>query len=158
MKSHELVRSLLENRNAKELAAAMNLSLSSIYKWAEPSEGGSGTPNPLDRIEQLIEATGDPSIAQWVCEKAGGFFVNNPHVSGERSFDSVIVATNQIVQEFAQTLSLIATAASDNSLTREEACEIRSRWQELKTAAEEFVNLCEQGNFAPTGSEKAGYI
>ena len=44
-------------------------------------------------------------------------------------------------------LALIATAATDRSVTDEETRAIRSRWQELKSVTEEFVICCEQGDF-----------
>lgn len=127
----------------------MNLSLSMIYKWAEPSgEGGSGTPNPLDRMEALMRSTDDTRLVQWICQRAGGFFIHNPKANWPHPF-AVIPATNQIVQEFADLLSVIATAAGDNNISRKEAVAIRQRWEELKSVTEGFVHCCEQGNFGP---------
>ncbi len=152
MKSHELLREVFESSNPKQVAAGMGLSLSMVYKWAEPSEeGGSGAANPLDRIAELIAATNDPRIVQWICERAGGFFIENPRTSRGRSF-SVLPATNQIVQEFADMLAVIATAAVDNSISRTEADRIRSRWEDLKKVTEGFVRCCEEGDFAPMKS------
>ena len=127
----------------------MSLSPSTIYKWTEPScDGGSGTSNPLDRIGQLMKITSArEEIAQWVCQQAGGFYVQNPEPTARKEATSVIVASNKIVQEFADMISMVATAAIDNSITAQEARDIRSRWQELKSAAEEFVICCEQRNF-----------
>jgi len=53
MRSHELLREVFHESSAKQVAADMGLSLSMIYKWAEPAEGeeASGAANPLDRIE-----------------------------------------------------------------------------------------------------------
>ena len=59
----------------------------------------------------------------------------------------LIPATNQIVQEFADLLAVIAKAAHDNEVTRPEAVEIRARWEELKSVTEGFVTCCEKGNF-----------
>ena len=43
MQSHELLREVLQKTSAKQVAADLGLSLSMIYKWAEPDEGdGSG--------------------------------------------------------------------------------------------------------------------
>ena len=43
MQSHELLREVLKTSSAKQVAADLGLSLSMIYKWAEPDEGtGSG--------------------------------------------------------------------------------------------------------------------
>ena len=148
MQSHEVLREVLREGNAKEIAAAMSLSLSLIYKWAEPAEAGSGTANPLDRIEALLRCTNDPRIAQWICERAGGFFIKNPKSKWPHP-DFLIPATNQIVQEFADLLAVIASAAADNSITKQESKPIRARWEELKSVTEGFVRCCEDGNFSP---------
>jgi hypothetical protein len=68
---------------------------------------------------------------------------NKPHPS------YLIPATNEIVQEFADLLAVIATAAADNQITQKEANEIRARWEELKSVTESFVACCEEGNFLP---------
>jgi hypothetical protein len=147
MHSHEVLREVYQKVNPKVVADAMNLSLSMIYKWAEPSgDGQSGAVNPLDRIESLVQCTDDPRITQWICERAGGFFIRNPKSHWPHPF-SVIPATNQIVQEFADLLSVVATAAKDNHVTRDEAVSIRSRWEQLKSVTEGFVRCCEEGNF-----------
>lgn len=148
MQSHELLREVIQKTSAKQVSADLNLSLSMIYKWAEADEGdGSGAVNPLDRIEQLIRSTNDRRIVQWICEKAGGFFILNPKTDKPHP-DYLIPATNEIVQEFADLLAVIAMAAADNQITNKEAKNIRGRWEELKTVTEGFVACCEQGNFA----------
>src|SRR5690348_8105865 len=61
MQSHELLREVFQKASAKQAASELGLSLSMIYKWAEsPGQAsGSGTANPLDRIEALHRCTGD---------------------------------------------------------------------------------------------------
>lgn len=149
MQSHELLREVIKDSSAKHIAADLNLSLSMIYKWAEPSEkaDGSGLANPLDRIEQLIKSTGDPRLPQWICERAGGFFIHNPKARWPHPYQ-LVPATNQIVQEFADMLGVIAAAAGDNHITKTEARDIRRRWEDLKRVTEGFVNGCENGNFS----------
>ena len=149
MQSHELLREVFKETSAKQIAADLNLSLSLIYKWAEPPENvaGSGLTNPLDRFDQLIKSTGDPRLAQWICERAGGFFIHNPKANWPHPFQ-VIPATNQIVQEFADMLGVIAVASGDNSITKSEAKDIRRRWEDLKRMTEGFVRCCEEGNFS----------
>lgn len=127
----------------------MGLSLSMIYKWAEPDEGsGSGTANPLDRIEALMRCTKDRRVVDWICQRAGGFFIVNPHTAAPHPA-FLIPATNQIVQEFADLLAVVATASADNQITAKEAEDIRARWEELKSVTEAFVRCCEEGNFRP---------
>jgi hypothetical protein len=160
MQSYEVLSGVIHKGNAKEIAAAMGLSLSLIYKWAEPSEAGSGAANPLDRIEALVRSTNDPSVVQWICERAGGFFIKNPKANWPHPH-FLIPATNQVVQEFADLLAVIASAAFDNSISKQEAKVIRARWEELKSATEGFVHCCEEGNFNPlrkdlSPSDKSG--
>lgn len=155
MQSHELLREVLQKTSAKQIAAAMGLSLSMIYKWAEPDEGdGSGTVNPLDRVEALIRCTNDPRLVQWICERAGGFFIRNPRTNLPHPY-YLIPATNEIVQEFADLLAVIANAAADNQISTKEAKDIRARWEELKSVTEGFVRCCEEGNFTPITEKSA---
>lgn len=147
MQSHELLREVLKKASAKTIAADLGLSLSTIYKWAEEDEkDGSGVANPLDRLEQLIRSTNDRRLVQWICERAGGFFILNP-ATNKAHPDFLIPATNEVVQEFADLLAVVATAAADNHITQKEAETIRARWEELKSVTEEFVTCCEKGNF-----------
>ncbi|MGD0252152.1 MAG: phage regulatory CII family protein [Verrucomicrobiota bacterium] len=148
MQSYELLREVFENKTPKQVAADLGLSLSMVYKWAEPPNqaAGSGTGNPLDRIEALLTSTGDHRLVQWICQRAGGFFILNPKNTPHPHY--LIPATNQIVQEFADLLAVIAKATADDKITQDEAKQIRARWEELKTVTEGFVACCEEGNFA----------
>jgi hypothetical protein len=155
MHSHEVMREVLKKTSAKQIAADMGLSLSLIYKWAEPPEddSGSGASSPLDRVGQLIRITGDARVAQWVCEQADGFFIRNPHNLPPTL--NVIPATNDIVQEFADMLATIAQASADNQISKEEAKIIRRRWEELKSVTEGFVKAAEGGNYGPIKAPEA---
>jgi len=157
MQSHEILREVLQETSAKQVAADLGLSLSMIYKWAEPDDGtGSGSVNPLDRIEQLLRSTADRRLVQWICERAGGFFIQNPKTNNPHP-DFLIPATNEIVQEFADLLAVIASAAADNEISHPEAKKIRARWEELKSVTEGFVACCERGNFSQL-KEKAAQV
>jgi hypothetical protein len=146
MESHELLREIFDKKAPKEVSADLDLSTSMIYKWAQPSANDGGIENPLDRIEALYQSTGDHRLVQWICQRAGGFFILNPKNTPHPTF--LIPATNQIVQEFADLLQVIAAAAADNQITPAEAKQIRARWEELKSVTEGFVECCEEGNFA----------
>ena len=148
MQSHELLREVFQNCSPKQVAAELGLSLSMIYKWAEPPEPatGSGSANPLDRIDALIRCSNDQRLVQWICQRGGGFFIQNPETNKPHP-SYLIPATNQIVQEFADLLAVIATAAADNQISTKESEQIRARWEELKSVTEGFVACCEQGNF-----------
>ena len=146
MESHELLREVFRKVSPKQAAAEMGLSVSMIYKWAEPPASTSGAPNPLDRIAALIHCTEDPTIIRWVCHKAGGFFVKNPNADHPHA-NQLVPAMNSVVQEFADLLSVMAAAAADSQITAAESKSIRSRWEHLKSVTEQFVQCCEDGNF-----------
>jgi hypothetical protein len=148
MHSYEVMREVLKSTSAKQISADLNLSLSLIYKWAEAPDPAALTQsfNPLDRVDQLYQSTHDPRIIHWLCERAGGFFIKNPRTTHAHP-DFLIPATNQIVQDFADLLAVVAGAAADNSISADEAKKIRKRWEELKSVTETFVHCCEQGNF-----------
>jgi hypothetical protein len=150
MQSHEVLREVFQQCSPKQVAAQLGLSLSMIYKWAEPPDptAGSGSTNPLDRIDALLQCTNDRRLVQWICQRAGGFFILNPKTNKPHP-SYLIPATNEIVQEFADLLAVIATAAADNQITQAEAKQIRARWEELKSVTEGFVTCCEEGNFRP---------
>src|ERR1041385_7736961 len=153
MQSHELLREVFQQCSPKQVASELGLSLSMIYKWAEPATAaadaapGSGSTNPLDRIDALLKCPQDRRLVQWICQRAGGFFILNPKVNKPHP-SYLIPATNEIVQEFADLLAVIASAAADNQITPNEAQNIRARWEELKSVTEGFVACCEEGNFS----------
>jgi Phage regulatory protein CII (CP76) len=145
MQSYELLHEVFQKNSPQQVADDLDLSVSMVYKWAQPPTAGSGIANPLDRVEALLQSTGDHRIVQWLCQRAGGFFIQNPKSLTHPHY--LIPATNQIVQEFADLLHVIAKASSDNEVTQTEAKQIRARWEELKSVTEGFVASCEQGNF-----------
>ena len=89
------------------MAGELGLSLSMVYKWAEPPAQKSGAANPLDRVAELVKCSGDERIVQWLCQQAGGFFIKNPKV-GRPHPAFLVPAMNDVVQEFADLLAVIA--------------------------------------------------
>ncbi len=86
------------------------------------------------------------AIIEWLCEQCGGYFVRNPDSKCPQRFD-VLPATNEIVGQFSSLLAQISQAALDNSISLDEAEEIRQCWDKLKSFTEGFVRCCEEGNF-----------
>ena len=68
MHSHEILREVFQQCSPKQVSAELGLSLSMIYKWAEPPDpaAGSGSTNPLDRIDALLKCTKDRRLVQWI--------------------------------------------------------------------------------------------
>lgn len=147
MESHEVLRRALRKTSPKAVAADLGVSLSLVYKWAEkPADDGSGSRNPLDRLLQIIELSGDTGIIEWLCRHQGGHFVKDPEV-GEHQMDHVLPATQEIIGKFSDLLTRISDAAEDHSVSPAEADEIREVWDRLKSYAEAFVRACEAGEF-----------
>jgi hypothetical protein len=146
MESHELLREVFQTTSPKHAAGELGLSLSMVYKWAEPPADKSGAANPLDRVAKLVRCSGDERIVQWVCQQAGGFFIKNPK-DNQPHPSFLVPAMNNVVQDFADLLAVMATSAQDSQITEKESQSIRARWEALKSVTEEFVRCCEEGNF-----------
>jgi hypothetical protein len=147
MESHEVLKRALRKTSPKAVASELGISLSLVYKWAEkPLEDGSGSRNPLDRLQKIIELSEDVGIVEWVCRQNGGHFVRDPNVDGHQ-FPHVLPATQEIISQFSSLLSRISEAALDHSVTKDESKEIREIWDKLKSYAEGFVRCCEKGDF-----------
>tara|TARA_Y100000588_G_scaffold203264_1_gene217078 strand:+ start:305 stop:787 length:483 start_codon:yes stop_codon:yes gene_type:complete len=150
MRSHRLLKDVFKDTSVQHVAEKMNLSPSTVYKWAESPDSGSasGIPNPLDRIVTLISATDDPRLIRWLCEKSNGFYVENTNSESNKSpAQRLAPATSIVVKKFADLLSTVAEAAADSKINPNEAQNIRQEWEKLKRAAEGYVKCCEEGNF-----------
>lgn len=147
MDSHNVLRQALQKTSPKAVAADLGVSLSLVYKWTEkPNDDGTGSKNPLDRLLQIIQLSGDTGIVEWLCREQSGSFVRDPDVSGQQ-IDHVMPATQEIISQFSDLLIKISNAAIDHSVTRDEAMDIRQRWDKLKSYTEAFVRGCENGDF-----------
>jgi hypothetical protein len=147
MESHEVLKRALRKTSPKAVASDLGISLSLVYKWAEkPTDDSSGSRNPLDRLLQIIELSGDTGIVEWLCRQQGGHFVKDPDVEGYQ-IDHVLPATQEIIGQFSNLLAQISAAANDQSVSQSEADEIRQCWDKLKSYAEAFVRSCEAGDF-----------
>lgn len=153
MESHEVLKDAFKETSPKEVASELGVSLSLVYKWAqEQSELGSGSRNPIDRLVNIFELTGHHGIIEHLAEQCGGYFVRNPESHCEKGFQ-YLPATNEIVSQFSHLLTRISAAALDNSITGDEANEIRRVWDQLKGYAEGFVRCCEEGDFEIMGEK-----
>lgn len=147
MDSHEVLQRALQKTTPKAVAAELGVSLSLVYKWTEKSSAdGTGSRNPLDRLLQIMELSGDHEILDWLCHHQGGHFVEDPDLGGER-VESILPATQEMILHFSNLLNEISTATEDHAVSKSEAKEIRLCWDTLKAHAEAFVRACEKGDF-----------
>ena len=157
VESHEVLKKAIAGPlGVKQLAADLSLSSSLLYKWCEPSggAGAAGVENPLDRVEQICRRTGDLRPLYWLCERFGGFFVENSRAAG-RAPQALLPVTRKILREFSDLLDVITRSVEDDDRVDDaEARRIRAEWENLKRVAEQFVAACERKEYA--GSRPAG--
>jgi len=152
MKSYEVIRESVQEPGVKSVAAAMKVSAALVYKWCEPTpehDAGeqSGAKNPLDRVKDLYVLTKDIRLIRWLCNEAGGFYVSNPQPEVPRSAEHTIwTESRKMVRDFSELLETVTESVEDDdSVDRQEADEIRQRWEDLKMQVERFVIGCERG-------------
>lgn len=152
MKSWEILREAVDRIGAKVIAARLRVSTALVYKWCQPPAGedgnASGAFNPLDRLQVIFETTRDPRLINWVCRRAGGFFVENPATAPAHPDLHLLDSTQRLVEEFGRLLSAVSRGvANDGEINPDEAKHIRECWESLKGKAEAFVTSCERGDF-----------
>jgi hypothetical protein len=131
----------------KAVAAEMSLSASLLYKWCQPKDhpDAAGADNPLDRLQKVIELTGNTSPVKWLCQQSNGFFTTNP-IPDVSSDLPMINVTRRILKEFSELLDVVSESIeNDGEITADEAGRIRKEWEELKVLTESFVVACEAG-------------
>ena len=157
MKSHEVLKQAIEAVGTKKVAGDLKVSSSLVYKWcAEPvdDEGDrdpSGARNPLDRVIQMCESTGDIRAVEWLCGEVGGYFVPNADVETDEAPGECIRHTQSLLSEFSTLLQVISESiANEGRIDEAESRQIRRQWRQLQSQGEAFVRLCEGGLFDPT--------
>ena len=154
MKSYEVLREAVDEPGVKAVAAALRVSPALVYKWCEPPADSddpeqSGAKNPLDRVREMYALTKDIRLIRWLCNEAGGFFVANPDPQLRTSYDEAIFSeTRGMVRDFSELLDTITESIEVTpGINRDEADEIREKWEDLKSCVEEFVIACEKGHY-----------
>lgn len=152
MRSDEVLKSAADKIGVKALAARLKLSPALVYKWCQPHDEGdpdsSGARNPLDRLAEIVEATGDVEVVNWLCKRAGGFFVPDCEVDARDRCTDLLLGAQGLVKEFSDMLEEVSRSiANDGAIEPCEAARIRRHWETLKRVAEGFVVASESGLF-----------
>ena len=152
MRSHEVLKQAADRIGVKALAVELRLSAALVYKWCQESHpsdpDASGARNPLDRLSDIVRATGDPAVVNWLCHEAGGFYVPNPTEHPPDLSTELLINTQRLVQEFSQLLLTVTRSIEDDGeIEPKEADRIRDAWELLKSTVEAFTVGCERGVF-----------
>jgi hypothetical protein len=161
MKSYDVIRQAVDEPGVKAVAAALRVSPALVYKWCEPPADEddpeqSGAKNPLDRVRELYLQTKDIHLIRWLCNEAGGFFVNNPVPELRKSLDENIFSESRgMVREFSELLDTITESLEKTpGIQVDEAVDIRQKWEDLKACVEQFVRGCEAGLYVQDVKKK----
>jgi hypothetical protein len=147
-----LLRELFAPQGVKQIASRLGRSRWLVHKWTQPAGvTASGTRNPLDALTLLMDCTDPRRLAQWVCERAGGYFVSNPQSQPGRQ-PALLLATGKVIAEMGLLQSALGDAVKDCRVTRTEAAEMRHQWETLKADMEGYVKECEGNVFCPSGA------
>lgn len=152
MRSFEVLKRSSESIGVKALAAKLRLSPALIYKWCQESDpddpDASGARNPLDRLADIVEATRDKEVVNWLCHESGGFFVSNPAPRDGSVSTQLLLNTQTLVKEFSHLLATVTHSIEDDGeIEPKEADRIRNAWESLKATAETFTVACERGDY-----------
>ncbi len=142
MESHEIVKQLLAKVPAKQIASELGVSLSLVYKWAEPASMGSGTSNPLDRTEALMRLCKCQIPLQWLCSRFGGTFMPAKPEDGE-SMD-VPAALGSLTRQVGVFMGLIGSLMVAKSGDELKIAELRQQWESSKTCIDMMLRAIEQ--------------
>ena len=111
MRSHEVLKRAADTIGVKALAGTLRLSSALVYKWCQeydPNDpDASGARNPLDRLADIVEATGDRGVLGWLCHEADGFYVPNPTTTPPNMSTELLINTQRLVQEFSRLLAAV---------------------------------------------------
>ena len=152
MRSDQVLKRAAEGIGVKALAAKLRLSPALIYKWCQEWDSAdpdaSGARNPLDRLADIISATGDRGVVSWLCHEAGGFYVANPRAESHSVDTELLVNTQRLVQEFSLLLMTVTHSIEDDGqIEPAEADRIRDAWELFKATVETFTTACERGAY-----------
>ncbi|HAR45056.1 MAG TPA: hypothetical protein DCS05_02480 [Nitrospiraceae bacterium] len=136
MKSYEAIEAAV-NRKTNEHAKALHLSSSLVHKWTEPSTDytDSGSLNPLDRIETVIQTAlnlGVPTEAaqapiQYLEERFGRIGIPVPqYLPCTKQLSQELIKT---ISEFSDLARAASSALEDGVIRKSEASDIaREGW------------------------------
>lgn len=147
MQSHDIVKGLLRRVTTKHVAQELGVSLSLVYKWAEAPVVGSGTSNPLDRVEVLTRLSDDMAPLEWLCARFGGVFIKPSAESpGMEDFEHSI---SRIIVELGLVIAALPIPdGEDGPAADVDAKKVRLCWERAKFVIEAFLFSAERGRFS----------
>jgi len=152
MRSHEAIQSAINGKTV-EHAQALALSVSAVTKWQEPHLDftDSGSYNPLDRIESIIEKSlslGNPperayAPIQYLAERFGLIMLALPKTcNGNIEISRELLKTIKEFGELAEAAS--AALNNDGRISKREAERIEKEAWELIRQTALFIQIVKE--------------
>lgn len=123
--ANKLKKSIGEN--VKMVADELHYKPPTLYKWMDAT-----VRNPLALVLQIIEATNDETIIEFLCKKCDGYFVPNIHEYDENS------CINKVLSEMGDIIKIMAEANKDNYICQKELDDIEESCANLKSKMDVF--------------------
>ncbi|MBN1548146.1 MAG: hypothetical protein JW902_15950 [Syntrophaceae bacterium] len=148
MESWEAMACAIDGKT-KDVAKALHLTTALVYKWQEPSADftDSGTFNPLDRLETVIQETlscGTPeekayAPLRYLAEKFN--LCCFPIVRKHADADDLAKDLMKTITDFGQLTAISAEAFGDGYISRNDALRINKEGWELVNQVLHFLEL-----------------
>ncbi len=151
MRSHEAIQTAISGKTI-EHAKALRLASSSVHKWQEPSIDftDSGSLNPLDRIETVIQTSlnlgTDPEKAMaplyYLAERFNQITISLP--TSDRCTKELTKELLQMIEEFSDLTKEVSDTLEDGEVRRSEAKRVdKAGWILIRTIAELVTKMNE---------------
>lgn len=147
MESHTVIKDLLKEIPAKQLAGELGVSLSLVYKWAESQLSGAGASNPLDRVELLARLSNNDAPLHWLCARRGGMFVKKNQNADDTPPPDLRPDASRITREISRLLVLLGESLAADALPSASATQLNTLWTKLRPLIDAFVLAALQGDY-----------
>jgi len=127
-RSNDIMKEVV-GREVKKVAGELNVSPELIYSWQKSYKS-----NPIERVIKIFEETQDQRMIEYICNRAGGFFVENTE-----NLDTE-ATINKIHLEISDVTRALATAWADKKLTLNELVKIQCEFNDLQSALTGFLS------------------
>jgi hypothetical protein len=125
MKSHEVLKKVVQDGTVKKVASDIGVSKETLYKMRDGTN-----PDYAKRVIDITKATGDLDLVKFICMQTGGYYVG---MSNECPHDLDIAKT---VKEFGEFLATYSGGYADGKLTKKERYDILKEGAEAVAAIE----------------------
>ncbi len=140
--SSDILKETTGELGVKAVAGHLKVSPQTVYKWIESKEG-SGTRNPLDRVRDIVDVTGNMSPVHWLCQSYSGSFVLDKPTEEDFSLQKYLEYHANITKKMSDLSAVMFGAIiGEQRIDQDEYEEIRDAWSDVQNLLNSFVHTC----------------